>query len=89
MLNVHNEFGGQTAVTDRSVSLAASRQCLGLSSTVHSLFCYFSPFAVIALRLCRLLQKGRCSLNQNEEWSFAGAKAASSCMRRHDGMIKR
>lgn len=55
---MNNELGGggcQTEVIDCSVSLIASRQCHGLSSTVHRLFCYFSPSAVIALRLCSLL----------------------------------
>lgn len=55
MLNVNNESRDQTEVIDCSVSVIASRQCHGLSSMVHSLFCYFSPFAVIALRLCRLV----------------------------------
>lgn len=59
MLSVINEFGGQTAAIDCSVSLIASRQCHGLNSTVQSLFCYFSPSAVIALRLCRLLSAER------------------------------
>lgn len=57
MLDVNNKFRGQTEIIDCSVSLIASRQCHGLSSTVHSLFCYFSPFAVIALRFCRLLAR--------------------------------
>lgn len=49
-------LGGQSEVLDCSVSLIASRQCHGLSSMVHSLFCYFSPSAVIALRLCSLFR---------------------------------